>query len=442
MAILTDGTALDDLVRLNKRTVSARIMTDPEVYDLELERVFGRNWIFVAHESEIPKPGDFVSRYIGADPVIVSRDADGKPHVLLNSCSHRGAQVCRAECGNATVFKCPYHGWAYRNTGDLVAVLAEADAYPNGIDKQLLGLRAARAECYQGLIFATFNAAAPSLREYLGDITWYLDILLGLADNGMEVAGPPQRWVIDCNWKLGADNFSADGYHAATTHKSLAECGLMPPEFLGREALFGVNVTDPETGHGMRCLNLSRAASIESAAAGMGMPPELVPQISKNLSPEQMEVLLQYPPAVGNVYPNLSWLNAPFVTEYGGPLEPMISIRLWHPRGPGQMEVWNWALVQKDAPQELKDAGRRCVIRTFGSAGIFEQDDAETWSGIQRAIRGVQGRERELTYFSSIPANTTDWPGPCDSYAGFAAEDNQWNLYRRWLKDMLAESPR
>src|SRR4051794_1741218 len=94
---LGDGTHLGDMIDLESRSISARLYSDPELYQLELERIFARTWIAVAHESEIQRPGDYVTRYIGEDPVIVARDRSGGVNVMLNSCSHRGMTVCRAE---------------------------------------------------------------------------------------------------------------------------------------------------------------------------------------------------------------------------------------------------------------------------------------------------------------------------------------------------------
>jgi hypothetical protein len=100
------------------------------------------------------------------------------------------------------------------------------------------------------------------------------------------------------------------------------------------------------------------------------------------------------------------------------------------------MEIITWPIVYKAATEERKEACRRCVTRTFTASGILEQDDAEIWTSIQRVASGVQGRRRDLTYTSSIPANGEGWPGPLTVYPGFAAEDNQWNFYRRWRQMM------
>src|SRR5687768_161483 len=102
---LSDGTTIDELVSIEDQHVTARVMSDPEIYSLELERIFDREWLFVAHQSEIPSPGDFVTRHMGEDPVIVTRGDDGTVRVLLNVCSHRGTQVCRVDSGNETTFK-------------------------------------------------------------------------------------------------------------------------------------------------------------------------------------------------------------------------------------------------------------------------------------------------------------------------------------------------
>src|SRR5207237_389899 len=114
---------IDDLLQAERpRTLAGRVHTDPELFDLELKRIFDRARAYVAHTSEIPAQGDFVARYVGADPVIVTRDRSGAVNVLLNVCSHRGGKPCPVDRGNATRFTCPYHGWIYENTGRLVGV--------------------------------------------------------------------------------------------------------------------------------------------------------------------------------------------------------------------------------------------------------------------------------------------------------------------------------
>ena len=204
--------------------IDRRIFADREIYDLERERIFARCWLYLGHECEIPNPGDFVTRYMGEDPVILARDLNGQLRAHLNMCRHRGNRVCRADRGNTKLFQCSYHGWSYTTDGKL-ALVPMVDTFGN-LDRSQWGLvSVAQVDSYKGLIFATFDPEAPSLCDYLGDMAWYLDILLDRREGGTEVSGP-QRWVVDANWKTAAENFGGDGYHIASTHGSARELGI------------------------------------------------------------------------------------------------------------------------------------------------------------------------------------------------------------------------
>ena len=106
------------------------LYTDSRIFEEELDKIFYRGWVFIGHESEIPKPGDFLTRVIGRQPVIMVRGKDGNISVLLNRCAHRGSTVCTVEQGNAKVFTCPYHGWTYDLGGRLLSA-----SHPGGFDQ-------------------------------------------------------------------------------------------------------------------------------------------------------------------------------------------------------------------------------------------------------------------------------------------------------------------
>ena len=114
------------LVDGERGLVSRRIFIEQDIYQQELEQIFARCWLFLCHESQIPKPGDFFSTYMGEDPVLVMRDSGGKIDAFLNICRHRGNRLCRADSGNASSFNCSYHGWTYGNDGSLIAVPNES----------------------------------------------------------------------------------------------------------------------------------------------------------------------------------------------------------------------------------------------------------------------------------------------------------------------------
>ena len=183
---------LSDLVKTDEGVVSSQIFTDPEINRLEMERIFTRTWLYVAHESEIPHAGDFVTRSMGDDPVVVWRGQDGKVRVFLNVCRHRGRRVCVEDMGKASHFKCPYHGWTYSNGGELISV-PFYEGYQGKLDKGELGLyQAPRIEKYHGLIFANWETKAEPLADYLGEAKWVLDLLFARTE-GMEVVGDTRR---------------------------------------------------------------------------------------------------------------------------------------------------------------------------------------------------------------------------------------------------------
>src|SRR5271167_1922957 len=148
----------DDLVRENAREVSMRVLSDRDIYRQEIDRIFSRTWILLGHETEIPKRGDFVTRTLGNDNVVVSRNQAGGVSVFLNVCPHRGMRVCNSDAGNAAMHRCIYHGWAFRDDGSFIGAPIEREQMHGDVyQKSELGLHQARVHVYGGLIFATWN---------------------------------------------------------------------------------------------------------------------------------------------------------------------------------------------------------------------------------------------------------------------------------------------
>jgi 3-phenylpropionate/trans-cinnamate dioxygenase alpha subunit len=182
---------MDKLVDIEKSTQSKQVFWDQGVYDRELERIFGRCWLFLAHESQLQKTGDFFTTKMGEDSVIVVRHTDGSLKAFINSCTHRGNSVCTADSGNTRSFVCNYHGWVYSTDGSLVDVPLKERCYHDDIDMSAMSLPSIRVESYRGFVFGCFDETAPSLVDFLGDWGWYLDTWMVGAGEGAELIGPP-----------------------------------------------------------------------------------------------------------------------------------------------------------------------------------------------------------------------------------------------------------
>jgi phenylpropionate dioxygenase-like ring-hydroxylating dioxygenase large terminal subunit len=429
---------LGNLVNLKDGLVSARVFGDPDLYPLELERVFARSWLFVAHESEIPRPGDFVTRQMGEDPVIVTRGTDGQIHVLLNVCRHRGRKVCGIDAGRAATFRCGYHGWTYTITGELTAV-PFFEAYQGKLDKGAHGLHEARVGSYHGLIFATWDQDVESLDDYLGPLKWILDLTFGRTE-AVDVAGPPVRWQAATDWKLGAANFTGDGLHVFVTHGFSTALGLHVLQTEG----------GPPTGYSMsteHAHGASLVASPHAPAPYFGLPEVLWPEIERKLSPEQAEILKPLVVIAVNVFPNLSILETSGHTpqEWGAPDDrPMsfLTLRQWQPKGPGRMEGLSWLFLDRNAPEDWKAASKACYQRVFGVAGTFEQDDLANWAAITEGLRGPKAGELWLQFPLGLDmAPSPDWPGPGTAYFGRPPffDFNERQFYAHWQELLMRE---
>lgn len=408
------------------------VYTDPEVYRLELERLFSKTWLFLAHVSEVPEPGAFVVRDMGERSVIVGSGEDGVVRVFLNACRHRGMKLACEDFGTVDRWRCPYHGFTYGSKGDFMGTLLGAPfermAYPGGLDRDALHLIEARCETYQGMIFATWDREGPSLDEHLGDVRWYLDLLIGRAE--MEVVGVPQKWVVPTGWKLPSDNFTADAYHTATAHSFLGRLGLTKGVDFGRD---GYHV-DPGNGHGL-------GVGVHHDEESM-FPPELADEFASRLDPDQLEVLSRLKNLHGNVFPNMSFLQPNFIEVEGKQVSGLM-IRVWQPIAPDKVQVWSWHLIEKNAPEWWKRSARRVYVQTFGSSGMFDQDDTENWE-LQSANANAllpDSTEMVLHYgmgLGAVPL-TDEFPGPGRVYDGKFCEAAGRTFWRVWLDAISAQ---
>jgi phenylpropionate dioxygenase-like ring-hydroxylating dioxygenase large terminal subunit len=212
---------LEDLVQDSR--VHRRIYLEPDIFELEMERIYENNWVFVGHESEVAEAGDYKSIRIGTQPAILTRDEDGNIHVLMNRCMHRAATICQEERGNSNYFRCWYHGWTYSNKGDLIG-MPYAAGYGRNLDRRRFSLvKAARVERYRGLVFASLSPEVEPLTDYLASAKYYIDLFMDLSPEGsVDAHCGAHKYGYDGNWKFQMEN-GVDGYHANFVHQSFFE---------------------------------------------------------------------------------------------------------------------------------------------------------------------------------------------------------------------------
>lgn len=207
----------EQLIRRDK--VHGSLYTDPSIFAEELHKIWYRTWVFVGHESEVAQPNDYVRKKLGLQDIIMTRDRDGQIHLLLNRCAHRGNQVCDDAKGNSGTFRCPYHGWTFRNTGELIGF-----PFFKGYGGRNLDLpmgRVPRVDSYGGFVFGSFAADGPSLIEHLGAAAGEIDRLTRLSPLGrVELTAGWLQHITRSNWKLLAEN-ETDGYHPQFVHGSI-----------------------------------------------------------------------------------------------------------------------------------------------------------------------------------------------------------------------------
>jgi len=421
---------LESLVQNDGASVHRELFWRPDIYQLELEKIFARSWNFLCHESQIPNAGDYFATYIGEDPILVVRQADGSIRAFLNVCRHRGMKVCRTDEGNAKSFMCSYHGWSYDTSGALIGVPKLERSFGDRLPKEQWPLvPVPNVENFRGLIFGSFDPNAVPFREYLGDMALYLDLLLD-REGGTEIVGGVQKWRVQTNWKIPAENFATDGLHLPVSHAS-ALIAMAPPGVDVTKIPFGTSTYFTSAGHGGVIVDADpetqRRAAIGSLGPGLA---EHYFGVAEQLRPKYGDAAKYvYNFGSATIFPNFSWLTGRY------------TLRVWHPKGPHETEVWTWTLVSRDCPEDLKKEQRRNSVQTFGPSGIFEQDDAENWSQCMATTQGFIGRELDMPYYAGHDSGATrdDYPGiTVSSGNGGSSEGSGRSFYRHWLAVMTS----
>lgn len=412
--------------------VGREAFTGADIYADEITRIFDRTWIYLGHESEIPNPGDYVSRTLGSAPVIVARTDAGNMHAVLNSCRHRGAMLCRDDSGRAANFICPYHGWTYANDGRLITTTFDHH-FPDDTDFRQFDLVAVpRLETKYGLIFGSWNTDAPPLNSYLNDMGWYLEAFFNRTPLGMEVLSPPHRWQVAANWKIGALNFIGDSQHIGTTHIGplTLDSARSAREGFTQAGQQSFQVVTAE-GHGCTLTYLAPGMREENYKTH---DPGLTPLFGNHLSGDQVAMLHHLRVCVGNVFPNLSFIETQVARG-----QKAVILRLWQPTGPRSMEVLSWVFAEKEAGDDYKKNVLRRGFHNFGAAGVFEQDDMELWISATEASNNPIAAQYPYSFHTSLPYQDKPdtaygWPGR--AFRPSDTEVAQFEFMREWDRRM------
>lgn len=379
MNVVPRGSRWDGLIRRDR--VHGSLYNNPAIFEAELQNIWYRTWVYVGHESEVPQRNDYVVKSIGPQSVIMTRDDQGRIHLLLNRCSHRGNQICSFDRGNARSFTCPFHSWTFANDGRLVGY-AFPDGY-EGCDKSDLGTgKVTRVESYRGFVFGSFAAEGPTLKEHLGGAAEAIDRLVRTSPEGeVELTAGYLKHRVKANWKFILEN-ECDGYHPAFVHQSIFG---VADSAIGK--LYGAKSTAVTRDYGNGHTEVDLRPEFRKRDQPMSWfgttPDRLVDYVSRmnNAYGEQQAraIMVDGTPHV-MIFPNL------FIAE--------IQLFVIQPLAVDDSVQHVTALQFKGAP----DLNRRLRQQTMGSvgpAGFLLADDSEMY---ERTHRGALARCPEWIY--------------------------------------------
>jgi phenylpropionate dioxygenase-like ring-hydroxylating dioxygenase large terminal subunit len=424
MGYRDDAGALKRLVRDDR--VHRDVYTDAEVFQLEMERLWSRTWIYLGHTSQIPNAGDFLTLDVAAQPVIVVRHTENAIRVLLNRCAHKGTKVVYAPSGNAgKTFRCPYHAWTYRTDGTLLQVPLK-EGYAAGVQQG--GLTPVSTETYRGLIFARIAKDGIGFRDYFGDSLSSIDNLADRSPEGeLEIAGGSLRYLHNCNWKMFVENLN-DTMHPMIAHASSAgtakklwadkPADMPKPMAIEQIAPFAsdykffddMGVRVYPHGHGFSGVNFSIHSSYSSV-------PEYEAAMRKAYGEERSKTIL------GTVRHNTVYY--PSLTIKGA----IQSIRVARPLAADKTLIESWTFRLKGAPDALL---RRTVAynRLINSPmSVVGHDDLHCYRSIQ------EGLAAQANDWVDLQRNFT--PGESGEItSNGTSEISMRNQFRAWAEFM------
>lgn len=362
--------------------VSRSTFVKDDIMSDEYRKVFDKCWLYLGHESELEKPGDFVTRTIAKRNILFTRDTKGQLNAFLNTCPHRGATVCRESSGNSKNFQCFYHGWVFGCDGKLKSQPGKesySDDFNSDGSSHLRHVP--RYDSYAGFCFISFDPDIQSLPDYLAGAKEYLDLISNHSESGMGIVEGAQEYAIRANWKLLVEN-SIDGYHAATTHASYLDYLLNTNGGLTDVALAG------------KSYDLGNGHAVLEYSAPWGRPiAQWIPLFGEDGKEEMDAIYARLVELHGKdladriafknrnmlIYPNLVINDIMAVT-----------VRTFYPLEPGYMHVNGWALAPKNESEWARKYRLYNFLEFLGPGGFATPDDVEALEACQNGFQNYQ----------------------------------------------------
>ena len=429
---------IDGLVQPDR--VHSRVYTDPGIFELEMKRIFERAWIFMAHESQIPNPGDFIASKIGRQPVIVTRDSAKAINVLFNRCPHRGAIVCREDTGNVAKFTCPYHGWTFRTDGSLGGIPYRS-AYPDAFLKnEALSLaHVPRVDSYRGFIFASAAATGPSLVDFIGPLKDGLDNLLDRSPSGeVFVTAGVHRYTFKANWKMQMEN-GLDEYHPPFSHASTVKPGGQQVQrsygAKGGFKVFGQQ-EDPDSATAK-----SHYDHGEVHGARYGQSYLTIPDATRRSELEDPEYRAGLVARHGEartqaIIDNSNMSNAVFYPGVIMRVSGNMHIRVIRPVAVDQTDILVWPIQVKGGPDHVNKGIVRYSNVHVSVSSFVQTDDLEIFERVQE---GLQAQSPEWVMLARGMGQEWDGPFP-DEKIGLATWETGMRAQFRAWKAMMAQA--
>lgn len=375
-----------DLVQPDR--VHKRVYTDPDIFELEMERLWGRTWLFVGHESQVPQPGSYYATTLARQPVLMLRHTDGQVRVLYNRCAHKGAMLVGDSCGRAERLRCAYHGWVYGTDGTLQSTPGAAgyDGTGFGVGHGNASIRPLeRVASYRGFVFASMCADVPELEAWLGPTRMAFDNAVERSPEGeIEVMGGCLRYVHDANWKILLENVS-DNMHPMVTHQAAYQparavkrdlppgtetplaIAMLEPFGGGYEFFDSIGLTVCGDGHSYSGGRVSLHSSVPVA-------PGYMEAMERRYGAAETQRILSMQQHNTIVYPNMTFKSTLPVIRVYRPLAVDRTIQ----------EVWTYR--QKGAPDEMYVAATLYNHMIFSPASMAGHDDWEAYHRVQQGL--------------------------------------------------------